>query len=102
MFTSYCSISNSFDPPLPTDIRLYQDNDGYYFNVPFAGYGKEEISATLKNGVVELVADNKKLGKITKKYQLHDGIGNVKLSYSNGLLTIRLVESETAKKLEIS
>jgi HSP20 family molecular chaperone IbpA len=80
-----------------------KEEDGNYttsFNIP--GYGKEDVSAKISNGVLSInVANRHKFAyKIPKKYDVYA----TKISVEKGVLTIKVPqkEEEVAEEFELT
>ena len=72
--------------------------------VNFAGYSKEDITATVEGNYLHVLASNDEYGKHTYKCLLPRNCDEdkIKLSMNNGILTISFKESKKKRKLEIS
>lgn len=82
----------------------YNYNRKNPINVNFAGYSREDITASVEDGYLHVVASNEEFGKSFYKCLLPRNCdeGKIKLSLKNGILKISFGELRPKKKLEIS
>lgn len=97
-----------------TPYNILKTKNGYEIQIAVAGYSKENITISIKNDILKLIAKANIKEDTDKKY-LHKGLvskdltcsfsipknrSKVSSSYDNGLITIKIDVEETSKKDE--
>jgi HSP20 family molecular chaperone IbpA len=96
------SISNLWDS-YHTSINANESKDHYTFCCELPGYNKNEVSMSVKKGILSIAADNKERGKRFKKIMLPKDIDEALVSakIKNGILEINVQKSKANQPKEI-
>lgn len=85
-------------------IASYRENEeGYDFFVNLAGFKKEDVEATVVDGVISVTANNKEGNTVSQSFQIPEDGDLTKLDgkLEDGLLTVTIKKVEALKPLSI-
>ena len=84
-------------------VRGEELEDSFEYHIPLAGFKKEDIKATISDGLMYVLAKKKNEGTYSYSFQIPEGGDTSKISakHENGLLTVTVGKADAVKPVSI-